>query len=433
MRFLILLKKEIKDIFNIQTIIGLVVSLLAFLMLGSFFSGMSKEMNKNYKNLWIMDKDKSSLSIQAVEHLEKTGFKIKPIEDNLSQDDAIKQVAKDGDKSYLVIEKGFQDDVVKKKIQQEVKVVTQVKSFSSMGSIDYATSRDAVNNINSFLYNYILENNPNVNINPEFLKSPVIASETTYIGNNSAMVSAAALSSFATSQTIFIPIIIFLIISLATQMISTSVANEKNDKTLETLLSTPISRVTMLISKISAAALVAVCMASVLLIGYYSFMQSMPKHDNVTGNILKELGVQLSGSDYVLLGIQLFLTIGIALMLSMIAGALSNDVKSAQTAIMPIMFLTMIPYFVSMFADVSEITGPLKILFYAIPFTHAFAASSNLMFDNTTVFFGGVIYQIIILVVITIVAVRIFSTDKLLTLSFNKLNMKKHKSKVKVK
>lgn len=431
MRFLILFKKELKDIFSIQTIIGIVVSFFAFLMLGSFFSGMSKEMSKSYRDLWVMDKDESSLSTQTIDYLKKNGFKIKNVEANLNQDDAIKKVVKDGGKSYLVIKKGFENDVVNKKIQQVINVVTQVQSFSNMNSIKYTYTNDAINHINSFLYNYILENNPNVNINPVFLKSPVISSETTYIGNNSAMVSAAALSSFAASQTIFIPIIIFLIISFATQMISTSVANEKNDKTLETLLSTPISRVTMLVSKISAAGLVAICMAGVLLMGYYSFMQSMPKHDNITGNILKQLGVQLSTSDYLLLGVQLFLTICIALMLSMIAGALSNDVKSAQTAIMPIMFLTMIPYFVSMLADVSEMTGPLKLLFYAIPFTHAFTASSNLMFDNITVFYGGMIYQIIILVIITVVAVRIFSTDKLLTLSFNKLTVKKSKVRAK--
>lgn len=216
-------------------------------------------------------------------------------------------------------------------------------------------------------------------------------------------------------------------------MTSSTIASEKGDKTLETLLATPISRLSVLIAKMSAAGVVSLLMAISNIIGLSYYINNISIY--VPGNIsntpsigaseyLKQLGMNLTYTDYILLGIQLFLTILIALSISIILGALSRDTKSAQTNIAPLMFLALIPYILTMFIDINNLPNIIKILVYAIPFSHTFTASSNLIFNNYQLFFIGAIYQIIILAILLFIAVKIFSSDIIFTLS---LNIKKEK------
>ncbi|MCM1358024.1 MAG: ABC transporter permease, partial [Prevotella sp.] len=127
----------------------------------------------------------------------------------------------------------------------------------------------------------------------------------------------------------------------------------------------------------------------------------------------------LSAGDYVLVGVQLFLTIMICLSVSIMLGALVNDTKSSQTVIMPIMMLAMVPYLISMLADINTLPMAIRILVYAIPFTHTFSGMSNLMFGNTAIFYGGLVYQVIVFSICMFFALRLFNSDKILTISLN--------------
>ena len=109
----------------------------------------------------------------------------------------------------------------------------------------------------------------------------------------------------------------------------------------------------------------------------------------------------------------------ICLCLSLVLGSLVNDAKQTQTMIMPLMFGAMIPYMISMLADINTLPMAIRIFVYAIPFTHTFSAIPNLMFGNMTIFFIGLVYQIVIFVVCMFLALRLFKSDKILTASLN--------------
>ena len=132
---------------------------------------------------------------------------------------------------------------------------------------------------------------------------------------------------------------------------------------------------------------------------------------------------------YVLIGIQLFLTILSALAVSLVLGALAGDIKQAQSTIMPLMFALLLPYMVTLFMDVSQLAVPLRILMYLIPFTHTFIAPGNLIFDNYPLLFGGMIYQVVFLAVAMTLAVKVFSSDKIFTMKLN-FGQKKRKTPV---
>ena len=236
--------------------------------------------------------------------------------------------------------------------------------------------------------------------------------------------SAGTLAGFAMNQSMFVPIVVFILVIFASQMVASAIANEKGDKTLETLLCTPVSRVSVLSAKMCGAGIVSLLMAAVYMVGFSSYMNGLTGSSSEgmsqeLGNALDTLGINLSVMDYVFVGVQLFLTILIALAISMILGALASDIKSAQTAIMPLMFAMLIPYMMTMFADIRTLALPLQILVYIIPFSHTFMANSSMIFDDYGLYFGGLAYQVVFLVVVMFFAVKLFSGDRIFTIRLN--------------
>jgi ABC-2 type transport system permease protein len=116
------------------------------------------------------------------------------------------------------------------------------------------------------------------------------------------------------------------------------------------------------------------------------------------------------------LGISLFFAILCALALATILGVLAEDYRSAQSLILPLMFLVMIPYFLSFFSDPKNLSLPAKIFLYAIPFSHPFLTSQNLMLENYQAVLLGILYMVAVFIVLIIIAARIFSTDRVLTM-----------------
>jgi ABC-2 type transport system permease protein len=217
-----------------------------------------------------------------------------------------------------------------------------------------------------------------------------------------------------------IPIIMFLLIMYSSQMIMGAISTEKLDKTLETLLSSPVSRLSVISAKMLSAAIVAALQAAVYMFGMNKMMEGITggmTDDKNTEEILKNLGLTMSVGDYILVGAQMFMTILIVLSISIILGALAKDAKSAQTLQLPIMLLAMVPYFVTMFIDVNSASPVIKYVTYAIPFTHAFVANQNVTFGHYDVYTFGLIYQFIVLCIFLFLALRIFMSDRIFTMS----------------
>ena len=141
--------------------------------------------------------------------------------------------------------------------------------------------------------------------------------------------------------------------------------------------------------------------------------------------MMQKLGLTFDTTGYLILGVSLFLAILVALAMAMILGVLAEDFRSAQNMIMPLMFMVMIPYFISLFADVNTVSLPVKILILVIPFSHPFLVSQNIYLGNYGMIAAGLAYMLAVFAVLVIYAARIFSTDKILTM---KLRFGKKKS-----
>lgn len=431
MKFFKLLKKELVELLSVQTLVGLVVALVMFMVLGNVMGGIGEKVEKSNSSVVVCDLDNSATSKEALSWLEAGGFKIDLIEGE--SDTALLQKASELDHDvFLKIPSGFEAELASEK-PQSLEVISALKSFSMFSNMDSSASSAADAIGKALTAKLLAEKVPN--IDAEYLQNPVVVTENTFVGEKSATISSDMLISIALQQSIFIPIIVFLLITFASQLNISAIANEKTDKTLETLLSTPVSRLSVLGAKMTASAVFSLLMAAVFMIGFSTYMGGVTGMatggadiPSASNSVLASLGLQLSLMQYILLGVQLFFTICISLVISLLLGALAKDLKSAQGLLTPLMFMVMIPYFITMFLDVNSLPMIAKVIVYAIPFTHTFTATANLLFHNDMLFIIGVLYQAIFLAGILYVAVRVFSSDKIFTMTLS-LNKKKGKKK----
>lgn len=428
MKFWSLFKKELRELMTPQALMGLVVVVLIFLLLGQVMGGVTKEMSEKAGVVTLVDQDGTALSRKAADAVRRSGLTVNAIQ---GADDAALMTAaeKAGHNSYLVIPKGYEAGIRAGKTQS-LRIVSKLKSFALLSSLDQSPAT-AVQIIGESLSSELIASSAGAGADTAFLKNPVTTVDVTMANGRTDTVNTAAIQSFAMQQSIFIPIIVFILITFAAQLNAAAIATEKGDKTLETLLSAPVSRVSVLSAKMCASGVLSLIMAAVYMFAFSHYMGGMTGGGNAgTGAIsasLQNLGLQLGPAQYALIGLQVFLTILIALAVSMILGALAKDVKAASSLIMPLMLLAMIPYFITMFADVGSLPLIGQILLYLIPFTHTFTASANLLFGNLAIYWIGVAYQVVLLVVVMACAVHVFSTDKIFTITLGGAKAKRRR------
>lgn len=441
MKFLNLLKKELRELINAQMIIGLVFTVGMLLAVGNMMSNVMDDAVSETGTVNISDRDDTEFTRNIISTLESAGFEVNRVsEDNT---DRAKLLESAGCDSLIIIPKGFTDTALDSVSggntnSGEIELISSLKSTSALASMSDKTSA-AADIISDIVKNEFMTQKGLSEEEIGKIEVPLNVSQVTVVNGKTAAVSPEVLTGMIQSQGMLIPIVVFILVMFTSQMIISAISTEKIDKTLETLLSAPVSRISVLGAKMLAAAIVAIINAAVYMVGFYGYMGSMLNGavDNAEvvssaltiNDIMKELGLKIGISGFILVGLQMFMTIVICLAASLILGALVNDSKSAQTMLMPIMVLAMVPYFVSMLYDINMLSPVAKVLVYAIPFTHTFNAMNNIMFGNMELYWFGLAYQFVLFIVCMFFAVRIFTSDKIFTISLNFGQKRKFKSK----
>ena len=435
MKFVHLFKKELREMLSPSTIATMIITVMVMIMAGNAMSGAVDEAEEESSAITICNQDDTEFTKQVLKFLETPagGEKNDVKYVTLDSDDYTKELKDKDIKNVVIIPAGFSEKISNSE-QATIKYVARMTSLSTMSNVSTG-STNAMNLINaavkSAFYSSKVQSGALADKEVAMLESPVNVEETTVVADNSESISPSLIIAATQMSNMFLPIMVFVLVLYSSQMILNAVATEKIDKTLETLLSAPVSRLSVLTAKMLAAGVVAGINAIVYMFGMDRMTSSV---SNLTSNtvdnldeVLKNLGLTLSVGDYVLVGVQMFLTILITLSISLVLGALAKDMKSTQSYILPVMVMAMIPYMLSMFVDITTLTPALKYAVYAIPFTHTFMATQNVMFGNTTLYWAGLAYQLVLLILCMGFAVRVFTSDKIftMTLSFGK---KKHKS-----
>lgn len=447
MKFGNLLKKELGELITKQAVISMVFVLVLFVFMGQI-KGHSMEEGFDTSTLNICIRDDSDFTKNVIERIKTDAATELNIVD-IQSDNYYDELERLDLKYVVIIPEGYGDTIVDEKKPGQLIFASKV-SLGFSAAMSSISSSDAVSTIIDHSADEAMESIYGLTAEDvELLTSPANTVEFSAANGKSVEISAAAVSSIVMMESMIAPFAIFFLLLLASQMIMTAISTEKIDKTLETLLSTPVSRMTVLTAKMVAAIISALLNAVFMIIGFGIYMVSimggamsgaaagsevinMPDAGAFTdvlstADAISQLGFSLSGADILLFGLQLFLTLAIGLSISLILGATATDVKSVQTLVMPIMIAVMIPFFVTMFMDFGEMPVAAKVIMFLIPFTHSYIALTNLMSGDMIMYWGGLAYQIVFFAVCMFLAVRMFTSDKLFTMSFsteNKTNKK---------
>jgi ABC-2 type transport system permease protein len=441
-----IVKKEIRELLTPGSIISVFIMVMLFAALGGL---IGDEVSKStvMPVVGIANSDSQTIETEdgewnAYEFLKnfylKSGDKrITP--ENIDQfvikmdkDDILQQMETSGASVALVLSDDFKkniEDSLKNEGADRTYLKGEVAQYyvyqpSGMigGTVSSTVTNALVSYMNSDLSKFITGEEESKYI--DFLKYPIESSETYTFVNGEAQsdVTPAEISEALTGQTMFIPMIIMIIIMMVGSIVISSMGSEKENKTLETLLTLPISRTVIVTGKIIAAALVGLIFGLAYMFGmafYISSITIMAVGDS--GLDLGTIGLALGLGDYALIAVSMFLSIACALGICMILGAFAKNYKSAQTMTMPLSILAIIPMFITMFSGWYGSNALIQGVLFAIPFSHPMMATEALLNGDLTLVLAGIAYMAVFAVVSIFVTVRLYSSDILVTgLSQNK-------------
>lgn len=403
-------------------LVPFLIVIVVFALIGKVITSQASKAQAP-KPIEILDQDNSATSKAMIVLIQKANFA-----PSVSQSGASEQIVEkaktNNEKIAIVIPSGFETGI--NNLQpQKIQVYSIMKNFSLSSHESSDTLTALLATINNGLSNQLLAKSLK-NIDPATIKHPVLEDDFVIVGNKQANISPAIVTGFITSQTAIIPIILFLVIILASQLIAVSVATEKENKTLETLLSSPVSRRSIVASKLTAAGLVALLTAGVYVFGMRYFMSGITSvtpglatANQTTQTAITQLGLTFSLSDYFMLGLSLFFGILAALSIAIILGSFAEDSKSAPAITTPLMVLIVIPYILSMVTDFSSLSPGLQVLIWLIPFSHPFAAAPNLLLGQYAQVWYGIFYEAFFFVVFVFIAAKIFASDRIFTMKIS--------------
>ncbi|MGA2586923.1 MAG: ABC transporter permease [Candidatus Aminicenantales bacterium] len=410
-----LLIKEIRELVTRQLIISLVMTMALFYFIGNLAKSETKRAVAMQK-IAVLDLDRSEMSGGLLSNLKAVNFKIDEVR-GTDKNLAVK-AAKAGDTSLLlVIPAGFGESVSRFETK-EIETYSFLRSFSITGARNSSIVQAVVSAVNSYLSaDFLKKKLPD--FNPDNVKNPIKSRDFILVNDRMAEGSAAAVSAFVSMQSIFVPVILMMIIIYSSQMVISAIAMEKQNKTLETLLTVPIRRTSIVTAKMLSAGIVGLLSAAIYMLGFKSYLSGMTggaTAPSAVQGVIQKLGLSMTTGGYAVLGVSLFFAILCALALAMLLGVMAEDFRSAQMLIMPIVFLVMIPYIISFIADFRTLSLPVKILVWVIPFSHPFLATQSIILQNTGGIVLGILYMFVFFAVLVVLAARIFSTDKVLTM-----------------
>ncbi len=431
-----LTKKELRELLTPGTIASILVVVIMFGALGTAMSGESEKESapKEIGIVYSGDLDETivtdtatstAYSLQTIMNAAyKAVYNVDNPADHLhvmtaayGDTQAISdELTASGYAVALAIPAGLKDNI-DNGTQTTVNMYYSYSHGGVFGSVSSLSGTVFMNNINSVISYYLIKNYTGTDDATAFVKSPLSGGTdyTTVNGKICEGVTPYQIYSSLMGQSMIIPIIVMIVIVMVGSVVISSMGSEKENKTLETLLTMPIKRTTVVSGKLLAAAIVGLVYGVCYLAGMMMYSNGLTSSLSGTAVDLAKYGLAMDALDWVILMVVLFLAIFCALGICMILGAFTKNYKMAQTMTLPISGLAIIPMFIFMFTSWESLPAIGQAFVFAIPFSHPMMAMDNLMFGNLTLVAEGIIYLLVLDIVMILITVRIYNSDVLIT------------------
>jgi len=407
--------KEARELLTPQMLTPFVAIMVVFVFIGRAIRG-ERAKSSRPQSVIVADNDRTARSRSIIEALEGEQTTIIPADGSVEQ---LLATARAADISWVVVIPESLEQRLAAFETADIRVYNVVRGFSITQMERNFELKALFDKANEQLaQDYLARAYPGTT--PENLRNPLRTTEFVVVRDKIARGNADVLSGLVMSQTFMIPIVLLMVLIYSSQMIAASIGQEKENKTLETLLTVPINRTSIVIGKMIGAALVALVVSGIFMLAMVYWTGSLGSEMSAQAgaadtSAFTQLGLSLGPQSYVLLAVGLFLAVLCGLSLATLLAIFADDAKSAQMSVTPLMMLVMIPYFLSIFLNVEAASLPIKIVVYAIPFTYPFLMPKAILFGNYGLVFAGYGYMALFAAVCIFVAARLFSTDRVLT------------------
>ncbi len=219
---------------------------------------------------------------------------------------------------------------------------------------------------------------------------------------------------------------IFMILIFTLQFASASIVVEKEYKTIEILMTQPVRRITILAGKLIASLILAILGSVVMFAGLTFYVSSIAQFETIDRGKIT-VGIDIMGELIKAglwptnLSIILYVAVIFASLLSMLAlailiGMVAEDTRSAQSLGGILITLLIFPAIILMLIDVDTAPLPLRVALMAIPYAHTMVAGKAAMLNDYMKLIVALLYNTIFSAALMVVAAKLYTTEKLLTL-----------------
>ena len=403
-----IIRKEIRELLTPTTFLPIIIVALIFGSLGSSIQGIQEKATAP-PVIGVITVDNSTFGAMASDILHAHAKVVFNSTSATDQQIGVAEVEQKNGVALIIIPQNFTEQITNGQ-KGTLQVFWVMKGAGAFDTISSSVLEGLIGYINTNISQTLIKGNSSVNAT--FVLSPTHLMQTTYFKNREFVgISPNIIVGTLSGQSFLIPIVMMMIIIMAGSIVITSMALEKENKTLETLLTLPVKRTSIVTGKIVAAAVIGLLLAIIYMIGMGYYFSGLGVSSGVN---LAAYGLTLTAADFILIGVSLFVTLIAGLSLCMLLGTFAKNYKSAQTLTFPITMLAMIPMFITIFTDFDTLPLGLKVLTFAIPFSHPMMASRALLFHDYTFVLGGIVYVAVFAAVTISIVVWVFKTDRLL-------------------
>jgi ABC-2 type transport system permease protein len=253
-------------------------------------------------------------------------------------------------------------------------------------------------------------------VNPEVIREPLNITSYSYIKDNVIAVPPQVLfGQLMLGYSIMIPMVLFILSITVTQIAATATAVENEEKTLETLLTFPITRYDILMAKLLGSSVVAVLGGILFTAGFALYSKGLFSM-GIFGETLTVLPAP-SVETFAILIVTLILSIFFITSLGIVVGALSSDVRMSSSLIGIVIIPVIIPLLLLMYGDLKTLPLALQLLIYALPTSYPMIVSSQMAISNVPVeVLYGIPYSILLTLIVIYITSKLLAPEKLLTL-----------------
>ena len=428
-----LVEKEVKDLLRDPRIyIGLMIPIIMLPLIGFVMSTAiqsAADVTTGNLTIALIDYDGTNASKNFTSLLDNMGLNIVDV-NNGSLDKALEEARTFRSKALLIIPKGFEENLL-----SLGKVNVEVYSIVESVGISSASAQSAIDgflDMSSETLSAMLISKLAPGIEPDIIRNPLNVTRYTVIKDIVVQVPPQALfGQLMIGYGIMIPMVLFILAIIVTQIAATATAVENEEKTLETLLTFPVTRYDILMAKLLGSSIVAVLGGVLFTVGfliYFQGLSSLQSSGFGVGDLYKAFPSP-PPETYVVLTISLILSIFFITSLGIVIGALSSDVRMSGSLLGIVLIPVLIPFLLIIYGDLKSLPLAFQLFAYALPTSYPMIMAKEMITSTIPVeVLYGIPYSAAITLVVLYATSKLLAPEKLLTLQ-HKLKLKRIKRK----